>query len=158
LLVVDHSTFVLENLANSALHRDSGEPLRRCVLRPGDSAQMQSESYRGFRVVIHELINRLIRVYRLDLFRVEPCIARDGNIFNASSAKAAWCSTLRDVVSSDSSSPPKLTKRSLRTTLHRFAWLAVSTTLGAWRRLYRRSMGCCMETGLPSFKLSPQWV
>ena len=37
--VVDYFAFVLENLANS-----SGEPPRRCVLRPGDSAQMQSES------------------------------------------------------------------------------------------------------------------
>ena len=42
--VVDYFAFMLENLANSALHRVSGEPLRRCVLRPGDSAQMQGES------------------------------------------------------------------------------------------------------------------
>ena len=56
--VVDYFAFMLENLANSALHRVSGEPLRRCVLRPGDSAQMQSETYRGFHVVIHELINQ----------------------------------------------------------------------------------------------------
>ena len=42
--VVDYFAFMLENLANSALHRVSEEPLRRCVLRPGDSAQMQSES------------------------------------------------------------------------------------------------------------------
>ena len=33
--VVDFFAFVLENLANSALHRVSAEPLRRCVLRPG---------------------------------------------------------------------------------------------------------------------------
>jgi len=58
-LVVDYFTFVLENLANSALHRVSGDPLRRWSSDPGDSAQMQSESYRGFHVVIHELINQI---------------------------------------------------------------------------------------------------
>src|SRR6056300_742025 len=46
--VVDYFAFMLENLANSALHRVSGEPLRRCVLRPVDSAQMQSEVVERF--------------------------------------------------------------------------------------------------------------
>ena len=60
--VVDYSAFVLENLANSALH-----PIVFQVqeIRFGGASsdpeiqlriEMQSEPYRGFHVVIHELI------------------------------------------------------------------------------------------------------
>jgi len=41
--VVDYFAFMLENLANSALHRVSGEPLRRCVLRPVDHASNEEQ-------------------------------------------------------------------------------------------------------------------
>ena len=46
--VVDYFAFMLENLANSALHRVSGEPLRRCVLRPVDQASNEKQVVERF--------------------------------------------------------------------------------------------------------------
>jgi hypothetical protein len=46
--VVDYFAFMLENLANSALHRVSGEPLRWCVLRPVDQASNEKQVVERF--------------------------------------------------------------------------------------------------------------
>ena len=46
--VVDYFAFMLENLANSALHRVSGEPLWRCVLRPVDQASNEKQVVERF--------------------------------------------------------------------------------------------------------------
>jgi hypothetical protein len=61
---VDYFAFMLENLANSALHRVQGRTGMPGVTRPVDHASKEKRvverQLRGFHVVIHESINQSI--------------------------------------------------------------------------------------------------